>query len=473
MNIKGRAAIERYGMLRCGDKVIVALSGGADSCAMLHFLHSLREEYALELIAVHVNHMIRGQEAERDAVFAEEFCRVLDVTFHLYRRDVPQLAAERGIGLEECGRAVRYEILEQEAEKCCGKIATAHTRSDSVETVLFHIIRGCSVAGLQGIPPVRGNVIRPLILCEREDIERYCAANGITYVTDSTNYSTEYTRNRIRLALLPLLQEMNPSVVDAISRLSDCAAQDDTYLQARAEEAAAAFLSSGEMSALPLENDALMGRALVIICEKKCGISPEYRHVTAMERCFREGKGSVNLPEDMRFMLKNGIVVFEKIRKILPDTDELSTWRCEMAAGEIITPGGQKIILQVTDKNKYDNIRKIFENVFQNSLDYDKIKKASFRFRQNGDTFRPYGRGCRKSLKKLFNERRIPVEMRGVLPLIDCGGQIAWINGFGVAEGFEVTENTTSVLYIRTEENEPERFGDGGMCYEKCSECNE
>ena len=283
-------------------------------------------------------------------------------------------------------------------------------------------------------------------------------------MTDSTNYSTDYTRNRIRLALLPLLREMNPSVVDAISRLSDCAAQDDTYLQARAEEAAAAFLSSDERSALPLENEALMGRALVILCEKKCGISPEYRHVIAMERCLREGKGSVNLPDDMRFTVKNGIVVFEKIRKKTPESDELSTWRCEIAAGEIITPGGQKIILQVTDKNKYENIRKIFENVFQNALDYDKIKAASFRFRQNGDTFRPYGRGCRKSLKKLFNEQRIPVEMRASLPMIECGGEIAWIDGCGVAEGFEVTAHTTRVLVIRTKENGPERFGDGGMC---------
>lgn len=470
MNIKGRLALERFDMLHHGDRVIVALSGGADSCALLHFLHSLREEYALALTAVHIHHGIRGQEAGRDAAFAEAFCRRLGVPFHLYRRDVPQIAAQRGLGLEECGRAVRYEILEQEAEKCGGRIATAHTLSDSVETVLFHIIRGCSVAGLRGIPPVRGNVIRPLILCQREDIERYCAANGISYVTDSTNYSTDYTRNRIRLALLPLLREMNPSVVDAISRLSDCAVQDDTFLQVRAEEAASAFLSSGEMSALPLENEALMGRALVIICGKKCGVSPEYRHVTAMERCLREGKGSVNLPEDMRFTVKNGIVVFEKIRKISPEPDESSMWCCEMTAGEIITPGGQKIILQVTDKNKYDNIRKIFENVFQNSLDYDKIKKASFRFRQNGDSFRPYGRGCRKSLKKLFNESGIPVALRGALPLIDCGGEIAWINGFGVAEGFEVTENTTSVLYIRTEGNESERLGDGGMCYGKCSE---
>ena len=457
MNIKGRLAIERYHMLRHGDRVIVALSGGADSCALLHFLHSLRKEYALSLTAVHVNHMIRGQEAERDAFFAEEFCRRLGVTFRLYRRDVPRMAAERGLGLEECGRAVRYEILAQEAERCGGRIATAHTLSDSVETVLFHIIRGCSVAGLRGIPPVRGNIIRPLILCERADIECYCAANGITYVTDSTNYDTDYTRNRIRLALLPLMREINPSVSDAIGRLSDCAAQDEAYLQAKAEEMADAFLSTGDAGVLSPENSALTGRALVIICEKKGGISPEYRHVAAMKHCLREGKGCVNLPCDMQFTVKNGSVIFEKIRKKTSHTEEWPAWRCEIAAGEIITPGGQKIILQVTDKNKYDNIRKIFENVFQNSLDYDKIKEASFRGRQNGDTFRPYGRGCRKSLKKLFNERRVPVELRAYLPLLDCGGEIAWIDGFGVAEGFEVTENTTSVLYIRTEGNEPER----------------
>lgn len=451
MNTKCRLAIEKYHMLNYGDSVVVGLSGGADSCSMLHYLCSIREEFGLNIVAVHLNHMIRGNEAERDASFAEGFCSDLGVEFRLYERDVPKIAEERGIGLEECGRELRYEIFGREAERLGGKIATAHTLSDSVETIIFHMIRGCSLNGLRGIPPVRGNVIRPLILCERKEIETYCADNNIKYITDSTNLSTDYTRNKIRLQILPLMCEINPCAPLALGRLSENAVADDDYLNSLSQRLSQEYLKLGRSEEIFTAATPVASRALVEICGKKLSIVPEYRHICGMLECIKNRTGKVNLPCDNIFCVKNGQIMFLTKSDLEQNQYASSDWICELSEGEIITPFSQKILLQLADKNKYDNIRKIYKNVFQNSLDYDKIKRAVFRFRREGDTFHQAGRGGTKTLKKLFNERKIPSQLRYRIPMLECEDSIVWIYGIGVAEGFQVSEDTENIAYIYAE----------------------
>ncbi|MDD6396100.1 MAG: tRNA lysidine(34) synthetase TilS [Firmicutes bacterium] len=449
MNIKCRLAIEKYSMLSHGDSIIVGLSGGADSCAMLHFLCSLRDEFALKITAVHVNHMIRGAEAERDAQAAEKFCKKLGVKFVLYERDIPAIAASNGKGLEECGRSVRYEIFEQEAAKCGGKIATAHTLSDSAETMLFHMIRGCSLSGLKGIPPVRGNIIRPLILCERGEIEAYCSEHNIEYMTDSTNLSSDYARNKIRLQIIPIMREMNPSILSAMSRLSECAAEDEDYIQKEAEIVAAEYMSECKANMIYKVHSAVARRALVIICRERLGIIPEYRHISAMLQCIEQGSGSVNLTGDNVISFTGNSIAFcKKTYKLkMPAADKL--WQSSIYDKNIITPFGQKVIIKVIDRKNYEDICKIYKNVFQNSLDCDTIENTSiFRFRNDGDFFSQAGRGNTKSLKKLFNEKKIPLEERARTLLLESGGKLAWICGIGPAEGCQVTDSTEKVIYI-------------------------
>ena len=448
---KCRTAITRYSMISKGDHIVVGLSGGADSCALLHFLSTMRDELDLRLTAVHVNHMIRGEEAVRDADFAREFCAGLGIDFHLYKRDIPAIALEKGIGQEQCGREVRYEIFESEADKSGAKIATAHTLSDSAETVIFHMIRGCSVSGLKGIPPVRGRIIRPLILCERADIEEYCIRHGIDFVTDSTNLSADYTRNKIRLQILPLMREMNPSVIGAIGRLSESARSDDDYITAAAEEAVCMYLEDGNPDGLFNCEGPVLGRALVKICSVRLGISPEQRHISEMTECLGRGEGSVNLPGDNVLRVRNKSVYVGKQSSFSQIGSSFYGWRTELVPGEIITPVGQKIICIVMDKNKYNIICKNDENVFQNCLDYDKIMKAVFRFRREGDCFLRAGRNGSKSLKKLFNEEKIPQPIRGIIPLLESEGSIMWICGIGAAEQCKVTCATERVLYINAD----------------------
>ena len=217
-------------------KAIVGLSGGADSVCLLHVLQSL-DALPLHLTAVHVNHGLRGEEAARDERFCRQFCETLGVEFCSVHVGVPAESAKTGEGHEACGRRLRYEAFRKAAGED-GYILTAHTADDNAETVLMHLLRGTGLSGLGGIPPVRGNILRPLLSCTRADVERYCAKYDLTYMTDSTNESDLYLRNRVRREVLPVFKSMNPSVLEAFSRMTEAVRADEPYLKARAQEAA-------------------------------------------------------------------------------------------------------------------------------------------------------------------------------------------------------------------------------------------
>ena len=195
------AAIEDYGMLGKGSTVTVALSGGADSVALLYCLLELKEQFSLNIRAAHLNHNLRGDESLRDANFVADLCKKLNVDLSLKSADVSSVAKETGESIELAARRVRYDFLN---EVSGGIIATAHTASDSFETMLFNLSRGTAIKGLSGIPPKRDNLIRPLIYCTRADVEEYCKQNNISFVTDSSNLSDDYTRNKIRHNVVPV-----------------------------------------------------------------------------------------------------------------------------------------------------------------------------------------------------------------------------------------------------------------------------
>ena len=219
------------------ERVLAAVSGGADSMALLSLLHRWQQA-ELTLAVVHVHHGIRGAEADRDAAFVTQMCREWHIPLFQVRADVPAIAAREHLGLEEAGRLVRYSVFERVAAVWqADRIATAHTASDRAETVLLHLLRGCGMAGLTGIPAQRGRLVRPLLSCTRAEIEDYCCRFSVPYVKDSTNDDIQYTRNAVRRQLLPLMRQQNPAVEQALLRLADSAAEDEQYL---AQQAAAA-----------------------------------------------------------------------------------------------------------------------------------------------------------------------------------------------------------------------------------------
>lgn len=226
--------IKNYNLIENGDKVIVGVSGGPDSMALLNLLIDIRRETIInfEIIVCHINHMIR-EEAIDDEKYVQEYCTSNNIKCYVKRVEVEKISKEQKIGAEEAGRKARYEFFYEILEKEKGnKVATAHTANDNAETVLMNIIRGSGTSGLAGIEPIRTNLIRPLINCRREEIELYCLENNLNPRIDKTNFKNTYTRNKIRNMLIPYIKDnFNPSLIDAINRLSDLSKEENRYLE--------------------------------------------------------------------------------------------------------------------------------------------------------------------------------------------------------------------------------------------------
>ncbi len=234
---KVRAFAGEYGMLTAGRKILCALSGGADSMVLLHILTQLGRQMGFSLCAAHYNHGLRGEESLRDARFVADYCEEHHLPLLLGEGDVAADAKQTGRGIEETAREKRYAFLEDAALHFgADKIATAHNADDNAETLLLHLLRGTGLRGLTGIPPVRGNLIRPLLTTPREEIEAYLARNGLPHVEDSTNADPAYSRNKIRHQVMPLLRELNPSLTETMTASIDSLRQDQNYLTARALE---------------------------------------------------------------------------------------------------------------------------------------------------------------------------------------------------------------------------------------------
>ena len=227
-------AIEQFSLIRKGDRVTVALSGGADSMSLLYALNSLKNELGISLFAAHLNHMIRGDEALRDEQFVKAECEKLGVKLFCERANIPEIAQKNGESLELCARKVRYTFLERVSNG--GLVATAHTASDNLETMLFNLARGTAIDGLCGIPPKRDIYIRPLIFVTRDDVEKYCKQESVPFVTDSTNLSDDYTRNKIRHKIIPVLKEINQNAETSAVNTALNLREDASFIKLLAKE---------------------------------------------------------------------------------------------------------------------------------------------------------------------------------------------------------------------------------------------
>lgn len=419
-------------MFRDKKSVIVGFSGGADSCSLLHALKSLEDEYSVKVTAAHVNHGIRGEEALRDEAFAAEFCKKIGVEIKILRCDVPAEAKKAGMGVEECGRKIRYEFFESIDPDAL--IATAHNLNDCCETLIFNIARGTSVKGLRSIPAVRGNIIRPLIECTRAEIEAYCAENGIEYVTDSTNLDEHYTRNRIRLNIIPQLKKINPSFEQAAERLIESACEDECFFTELTEKTVSEAKRENGYDAAVLMNchEAVRRRAVGAIIEKETGAPAEAVHIKNVCSILKGGRTQILFDTPVR--VENGMLIFGE-KKLT------ESWERKFSLDEeIITPSKA---VKFTIINKNESLKKQF--VHKNVLDYDCIVgQLVLRSRKPDDEIRIPGRNCTKKLKKLFTEAKI-TDKNSVCVLADDSG-VVWVEGFGCAERCKISDNTKNVL---------------------------
>lgn len=445
---KALAAIRREQMLPPDTAVVVGLSGGADSVALLHLLLSLREELLLSSVtALHINHGLRGEEALRDQRFAERLCARLGVPLTVCTCDVAALAAERHVGVEEAGRTVRYQKLEEAADAFPhGRIATAHTASDNVETLLLHLCRGSGLHGLAGIPPVRGRIVRPLIDCTREEIEAYCETHGLSYVTDSTNADPAYARNRIRQLVVPQLKAINPQAETAIGRVIARAREWDDCVTAQARQALAqAARDDGcccRQTLCALEPTAQAAALRLLLGESGEQRGSEVQIRTAMT-LLKTG-GSMTLSEGRRFTVTKDTV------QIAAPVPTVAPFRfCNVKPGDEWCIGGERWCLRLFSREEYEQKLNIFKFSFANACDYGKIGDSlCVRQRLPGDKFHPAGRGCGKTLKKLFNEAATPTESRDAVPLLCDSRGIVLVAGFGCDERVRITPETEKILWM-------------------------
>ncbi len=423
---KAAALIARESMLPEGARVCVALSGGADSVALLLALRELGYPAA----AFHLNHGLRGAEADRDEAFVRALCGRLGVPLDMRRADVAGWSAAQRLGVEEAARKLRYRLLEDAAARAgCICAATAHTADDNLETMLFHLARGTGGKGLSGIPPVRGRIVRPLLACTRAEIEDYLAALGEPYVTDSTNLTDDYTRNRIRHKIMPVLRQLNPEAADAAFRLSGLLRADEAYLEAETQKRLEAAADGGgwRIEAFP---PALRGRMLHRLLRQSGAPMSEigWKHVALLAGLLDSGNPSAALSLPGGFTARR-----EYERFFLTPPGEsgppapLET-RLDVPFALEIRPG-TRVCGEICKKPKV--IHKKF-NTF--SVDCGKIDFDSLvvRTRRPGDRLRLHAAGGSKTLKRLMIDQKIPREKRDRLAVFaDRYGVIA-VEGLGL-----------------------------------------
>lgn len=439
MICKVRNTFEEYSMPVRNQRVVVALSGGADSMALLNVLFSLRDEYGIALEACHVNHGIRGESAGRDEAFVKAECEKLGIKLHLLHADVPALSKEKGIGLEECGRQVRYGFFAS-LGNCL--IATAHTLSDRCETLLLNVTRGTSLKGLCSIPAVRDNVIRPLINCTREEIEAYCAENSIEFVTDETNFDDVYSRNRIRLNVIPELKKINPSFENAAARLIASANEDESYFEAVTEETfLKARLQNGfDADFIKNQHPSVRKRVLVRILKEQAGVTPELIHLKLIDKILDGGTAEIT---------GNTIVnVRNSVLTINPEAENTTEWEYDFSSLCAALDFG-KVKAEIFNKNELPPKQIVHNKV----LDYDSIVgKCVLRNRRAGDKMRLAGSSCTKTLKKLFNEKHL--EGRNNLLILADELGILWVQGLGCADRAKITQETKKILVVGDVQND-------------------
>ena len=423
-------ANEDFSLFEGAKKILVGLSGGADSTALVTSLCSLSKKYGFDVVALHVNHMIRGSEAARDEEFSQNLCKKLGIEFICERVDVPRLSEMSGESLELCARNARYEIFSKIClEKSITHVATAHNKCDNAETVLFNLLRGSSAKGLCGIPPKRQlcdgvTLIRPIIYAERSEVEEYLALLGQDFVTDSTNACNDYTRNYLRHEIIPLMQKVNPQVNESIMRTSRLLKRDEEYFDSVARENL-----TDDIAKLSSLHESILSRVVIKLFENVSRETLTEGHVNALcEKIYgySEGKTTVSLPGSMSAKLYRGKLSFEKDKR--KKKQDAYLFEEELRMGLMffdenpyalyVSEGEGKDIPETVENNKIVYKKHVTERLY-----FDTIPDKLFvRNRRDGDRIK--SGGMNKSVKRLLSSEGFNEDDRYLVPFISDGERL-------------------------------------------------
>ena len=445
-----------------------AVSGGADSMALLHLLLALQKEYGFALSVCHVNHGLRGETADRDEAFVRDTCVKLGVPLRVFHpADIGFLVPPHAG--EDWARKLRYACFEQLRREGIDCIATAHTASDQAETLLFRLARGTGLHGAGGIRPKRPGYCRPLLCLTRAETETVCTACGQRWVTDETNEADDYARNRLRHTALPALASVNGAAEENLARFCEKAARADAYFARQAQQLLAA---AGKHLPTKLPAGARYAQAagepiwaleplqaadpLILEAALHTLTAPvrdaEEKYIRLLAALVQHGSGAVQLTGSIRFCAGEGVFWREQT----PDDCSEQTGFYEPFSpadgAEYLLPGGQKLKIWVVSAPFEEKTQGVHKKDLKNEADYAKIttlySALVLRCRQPGDRYRPAGRGVSKELRKWMNEAGIPPRQRAELPLLAAGSEVVWVCGTGFAEGLAPDAGSTRILQL-------------------------
>lgn len=452
---KIKTFIQDNQMIEEGMCILAGVSGGGDSMSMLSFLKKYQTERKFGLFVVHVHHGIRGSEADRDREIVEEICKKWKIPYKCYYYDVPFLAKKWKIGLEEAGRIVRKKAFEEEKkrfEKENIKIALAHNQDDLTETILHNLCRGSGIRGLSSMRPVSGEIIRPVLCLKREEIDNYLKENNIQYVTDSTNLTDDYTRNKIRHRVLPVLEKnINSKACAHIAEASRLLAMAEDYFTEVSRKVLEKCVKTEEGILFEQwfwEEKEIIQRYAIM--EAFCSLSGKRKdfqavHVETMLELFGNRVGSrASLPYGLQGIRKYEGVLLAVKEKIPESVTWKGVWK--------LTPGEELVCPLGKFQTKIFPFKgqKIPEKTYTKWLNYDRIKDDLYvRTRRPGDFFSIDEKGSRKKISRCMIDEKIPQKDRDEIPLLVWGEEVLWMIGGRINERYKVTQNTEYVLEVK------------------------
>lgn len=460
MLTKVKEWIECHRLIRKGDKVVVACSGGPDSLALVHILCQLAEPLAFDIAVAHLDHMFRGAQSAADADFVRDFCARLGLPCYVKAMDVPEYIRQTGLSTQEAARIVRYHYLQEVASEFGGaKIATGHHKDDQAETILLHLFRGAGSSGMEGMKPENGNIIHPLLAVSRKEIENYCREQGFTPRLDASNLKTDYLRNYLRLDLIPQIErEINSSVKDALIRAAQIIGDEHSLVEQQAQALWREVVSEQQgrlilsRPILSTQHVALQRQLIRLAIEKKRGDlrGISFCHVEKVIELVNCGiTGSeIKLPSLIVAKSYSGLEFFE------PGQDEPPAGISSPVM--LSTPG----ITEVPELNlavaaEISDYRPPDKGRLSAIFDWDILHPPiSVRTRQAGDKFHPAGAPGGKKLKEYLIDAKVPRRERDAVPVICDDKGIIWLAGLRISEHGRPGDGTKRFLQLIIERQE-------------------
>ena len=453
--------IIRYDMINTKDTVVVGVSGGHDSMCLLHVLNSIKEELDFQIVVCHINHGVRGEYALRDEMFVKEYSESLGLEFYSLRKNMNDYAKEKKISPEEAGRLIRYGFFNKVLSSYKnGKIAVAHNSNDQVETIIMRMIRGTGLDGLVGINFKVDNVIRPILNVTRDEIESYIERNNIPVVIDHTNLETDYTRNKIRLELIPYIEEnFNPNFSNSILRLCENVKSEVSFLEDYTILCYNEMVINSNKDKVVLNNKKLINldknikrRVIRHAIDKLTGSLQGFEMVhidNIIDLSVKEDTGKfINLPGDLTASLDYNNLTISFLKSNTIDTDYLY----DLQLGKnYISSLNLEIELSIIDKEDISKFNKSKSGYIY--FDFDKVKgNIKVRNRRNGDRFTPFGMTGSKKIKDFFIDEKIPRDEREKIPMLVDDENIIYVLNYRLNENYKITKVSKKIMLVKVKE---------------------